>query len=341
MGEQTTLADWLSAGAVATPARDVADALRRTLEGIAAAAVEICTIMHRGTLGSDDPSAPALRERVEGQARTLLMEAVRDLPVAWYAASTVEELSELTPGAPLALAVDPLDGAPNIEANVSTGTIFSIFPADRSGDAVFLRPGTDQLAAGYVMYGAATVLVLTVGQGTAQFVLDPASNAFVLTNGALLTPTQTNRFAINSANYRHWESSVRNFIDDLVEGEDGPRGRNFDMRWVASLTAETHRVLTQGGIFLYPRDNREGHERGTLHHVFGVAPIAFIAEQAGGAATNGERRVLDLAPEGIRDRAPLVFGSRDKVDLVRQYHEDPDFQPALSPLFGVRGLFRS
>jgi fructose-1,6-bisphosphatase I len=341
MGEQTTLADWLATGTAPAGARDLTDALRETLQGIAAAAVEISAIMRRGTLGCADPKMPALRERIETQVGTLLRDAARALPVAWYATSTAGEVAELTPGAPLALATDPLDGVANIEANVSTGTIFSIYPADRAGDSVFLRPGHEQVAAGYVMYGAATVMVLTVGQGTAQFVLDPASETFVLTDPALLTPTQTNRFAINSANYRHWESSVRNFIDDLVEGEDGPRGRNFDMRWVASLTAETHRVLTQGGIFLYPRDNREGHERGTLQHVFGVAPIAFIAEQAGGAATNGESRVLDLAPEGLQDRAPLIFGSRDKVDMVRQYHENPDFQPSLSPLFGVRGLFRT
>lgn len=341
MGDQTTLADWLAAGAGTAPSKDVADALRLTLEEIGSAAAKICAIMRRGTLGCEDPSAPALRQRIEGQVGALLLDAARELPVAWYAASTAEHATELNAGAPLALAVDALDGAANIEANVSTGTIFSIFPADRTGEANFLRPGSEQLAAGYVMYGAATVMVLTIGRGTAQFVLDPDSGTFRLTTEELRTPTQTNRFAINSANHRHWEPAVRNFINDLVEGEDGPRGRNFDMRWVASLTAETHRVLTQGGIFLYPRDSRPGHERGTLRHVFGVAPIAMIAEQAGGAATNCERRVLDMAPETLADRAPLVFGSRDKVDMVRQYHEDPDFQPSLSPLFGVRGLFRT
>ena len=263
--------------------------------------------------------------------------ALQGGPVRWYASEERDEVIAMTDGAPLALAIDPLDGSSNIDVNVSIGTIFSILPALDGALESFLRPGRDQLAAGYVIYGPQTAMVLTLGQGTSLWVLDPDTQRFEPA-GPLVIPPRSNEFAINVSNYRHWSPPVRAYIDDCLAGETGPRDKNFNMRWVASLVAETHRIITRGGIFLYPADARRGYDSGRLRHVYECAPIALLVEQAGGVATDGCDPILDRVPQALHERTPLVFGTPDKVHRIAAYHDLPPQEVAA--LFGHRGLFR-
>ena len=258
--------------------------------------------------------------------------------VRYYASEEQEEVVELAPGAKYALAIDPLDGSSNIDVNVSIGTIFSIFEAVDDAEASFLRTAREQLAGGYIIYGPATALVVTFGYGTQMYTLDPETRAFVLTNPRMSIPATSKEFAINASNYRHWTKPVRAYIDDCLAGDTGPRDRNYNMRWVASLVAETHRILGRGGIFLYPGDARPGYENGRLRMIYECAPIAFLVEQAGGKATDGCDAILDHKAEKLHARTPLVFGSAEKVDRVATYHDLPDQE--VSALFGQRGLFR-
>ncbi|MFQ5439478.1 MAG: class 1 fructose-bisphosphatase [Paracoccaceae bacterium] len=258
--------------------------------------------------------------------------------VRWYASEEREEVIEANVGGTLALATDPLDGSSNIDNNVSIGTIFSIFDAKDDPNASFLRPGTEQVAAGYIIYGPQTGLMVTFGRGTLHFILDPDCNEFVLVNDAVMVASESPEFAINASNFRHWTKPVRAYIDDCLAGESGPRGKNFNMRWVASLVADTHRILSRGGIFLYPRDGRPGYENGRLRMVYECAPIAMLIEQAGGMATDGCDRLLEHKVKTLHARTPLVFGTPDKVARVATYHDLPDNET--SALFRNRGLFR-
>ncbi len=248
-------------------------------------------------------------------------------------------------GAPLAVAMDPLDGSSNIDANVSIGTIFSLLPRATAGngasEAAVLQAGTNQLAAGMVVYGPQTALVLTLGQGTHIFTLERTTSTFVLTRADVRIPVGTREYAINASNYRHWEEPVRAYIDDCIAGAEGPRGENFNMRWIASLVAEAYRIFARGGIFLYPRDARRGYRSGRLRLVYEANPIAFLVEQADGAASDGERRILGIHPRELHERVPLVFGARDKVERVARYHANPHSIGERSPLFARRGLFRA
>jgi len=337
MADRTTLEHWLE-GQIAGHAggRPLSDVVL----DLAGAIRAISVMTRKGDLVERPTPDTALRDVLEDAANQIMRTAARSAPVAHFASEDLPDVLVLDEDAPLALAVDPLDAASGLDANVSTGTIFSIYPKGADPLASFLRPGREQYAAGFAMYGPRTLLVVTLGRGTAVFTLDPDTDAFVLTEPALRTPEEASAFAINAANYRHWEPPVRAYIDDCIEGAEGPRSKDFKMRWVASLVAETCRILIQGGIFLYPRDNRPGHENGTLRRVFDAVPIAFIAEQCGGAATNGSDRILDTVPDSLHARAALVFGSRNKVERVQRYHADPDFVSDQAPLFGVRGLFR-
>ncbi len=265
--------------------------------------------------------------------------ALADSDLRWYASEERESVVGINPDGALALATDPLDGSSNIDVNVSIGTIFSIFPANDDANSSFLRPGKEQIAAGYIVYGPQTGLVVTFGKGTLSFILDRETGTFLLVDDAMQIPGNSPEFAINASNYRHWGKPVRGYIDDCLAGETGPRGRNFNMRWVGSLVAETHRVLTRGGIFLYPGDARKGYEAGRLRMVYECAPIAMLIEQAGGKATDGRDRLLDRQVTGLHGRTPLVFGSTDKVDRVAAYHDLPENET--SALFRERGLFRN
>ena len=260
------------------------------------------------------------------------------------AASEEDEPIELDRRRPLAIAIDPLDGSSNIETNAPIGTIFSILPnpgPDATPEDVFLQPGTAQLAAGYCIYGPHTKLVLTIGDGTEMFTLDPMNKEFRHTRTDTAIPETTTEFAVNASNARHWERAVRAYFDDCIAGDPGvPRG-NYNMRWIASLVAEGHRIMMRGGIFLYPGDRRPAYRSGRLRLAYECNPIAFLVEQAGGATSTGAGRVLEVEPTDIHQRVPLIFGSRKEVELVTHYYRDVHPLQERSQLFGNRGLFRT
>jgi fructose-1,6-bisphosphatase I/sedoheptulose-1,7-bisphosphatase/fructose-1,6-bisphosphatase I len=244
------------------------------------------------------------------------------------------------------LAFDPLDGSSNVDVNISVGSIFSILRrpggAGDASAADFLQPGTALLAAGYALYGPSTVLVLSLGSGVHGFTLDRELGHFVLTHPDLRVPPQAREFAINASNERFWEPPVRRYVQECLEGRAGPRQADFNMRWVASLVAEVHRILVRGGVFLYPRDSKEPARAGRLRLLYEAAPVAFLVEQAGGAASTGRERLLDVVPRELHQRVPLVLGSREEVERIVRYHDEHARgadQPFRSPLFGSRSLF--
>jgi fructose-1,6-bisphosphatase I len=223
---------------------------------------------------------------------------------------------------------DPLDGSSNIDVNVSVGSIFSILrcPGNEnvSGPTpveAFLQPGTQQVCAGYALYGPSTMLVLTTGRGVNGFTLDPNVGEFVLTHENMTIPADTREFAINMSNYRFWEQPVRRYVDECLAGKTGPRAKDFNMRWIASMVAEVHRILTRGGVFMYPMDEKLREKGGKLRLMYEANPMAFIVEQAGGGATTGRERILDLQPTSIHQRVPVVLGSKNEVDVITHYHQ--------------------
>ena len=271
-------------------------------------------------------------------ARALFTEALEASGVRWFAAQEVEDAVAFEGGTDLAVSIAPLYGSINLESNVAFGTIFGFFPAEATAEESFLRPGRDLLAAGYILYGPQTSLVVSFGDAVLRYVLDRAEGTFRLVETGLHIPAQCFEYAINASNYRHWPRPIRAFIDDCVAGHLGPTEENFNMRWIASLVAETHRILQRGGVYLYPADDRAGYERGRLRLVFECAPIAFLVEHAGGKATDGSDRILDQIPASLHARTPFVFGSGAKVDRVAAYFDLPETET--SALFGKRGLFR-
>ena len=224
------------------------------------------------------------------------------------------------------LVFDPLDGSSNIDVNISVGTIFSVLrcPTDAvdPDEQAFLQAGTRQVAAGYAIYGSSTVFVLTVGDGVHAFTLDREQGSFLLTRSDMRIPEDTGEFAINMSNHRHWEAPMRRYIDELLAGKDGPRGRDFNMRWVASMVADVHRILTRGGIFIYPRDRKDPSKPGKLRLLYEADPMAMIVEQAGGMATDGRLRILDIQPEKLHERVAVFLGSRNEVERATRYHRE-------------------
>ncbi|MGO4330444.1 class 1 fructose-bisphosphatase [Cupriavidus sp. 2TAF22] len=224
------------------------------------------------------------------------------------------------------LLFDPLDGSSNIDVNVSIGTIFSVLHMPKPGQTVteadFMQPGTHQVAAGYAVYGPQTTLVLTVGNGVHMFTLDREAGSFVLTQSDVQIPEDTKEFAINMSNMRHWAPPVRRYIDECLAGDEGPRGKNFNMRWIASMVADVHRILTRGGVFMYPWDKREPEKPGKLRLMYEANPMAMLVEQAGGAATNGHERILDVQPEKLHQRVSVILGSKNEVERVTRYHHE-------------------
>ena len=249
------------------------------------------------------------------------------------------------------LVFDPLDGSSNLDVNVSVGSIFSILRAPQEAidsgrdltDADFLQPGTSQVAAGYAIYGPVTMLVLTVGSGVAGFTLDPNLGEFKLTHPDIRVAEDAQEFAINSSNSRFWEAPVKRYVDECLAGKPGPRGKDFNMRWIASLVAEAHRILMRGGVFMYPRDTKDPSKPGRLRLLYEANPIGFIMEQAGGRASTGRVPVLGVQPEALHQRIGLVFGSKNEVERIERYHrefDDGTDKPYISPLFNERSLFR-
>jgi len=244
------------------------------------------------------------------------------------------------------LVFDPLDGSSNSDVNVSVGTIFSIFARPAAGDARpgdYLRPGCEQLAAGYAIYGPSTMMVLTLGTGTHGFTLDRENGNFILTHPDIRVPEDTNEFAINTSNERFWEPPVQRYVSECKAGKTGVRAADFNMRWIASMVAEVHRILIRGGIFMYPKDNKDPSKPGRLRLLYEANPMAMLIEQAGGAASTGRRRILDVQPEALHQRVPVILGSKNEVERLERYHRDYDNgsdRPFVSPLFAERSLFR-
>ncbi|WFU50096.1 class 1 fructose-bisphosphatase [Sinorhizobium terangae] len=330
------------------PAPDVAAVIQR----LATAALVVRKIMNQGAPDTAFSGTPGfsnsdgdLQKNLDVLCNELFLSCLQGAPVAYYASEELEKPVLLNPAAHLAVAIDPLDGSSNIENNVSIGTIFSVLPAAKGPDVdpsqSFLQPGDRQLAAGFFIYGPQTALVLSLGKGTEIFIFSNRLGCFVEAYKSVSIPERTSEFAINMSNYRHWEEAIRLYVDDCLAGSEGPRERDFNMRWIASLVADTYRILVRGGIFLYPADGRKGYHQGRLRLVYEANPIAFIIENAGGAATNSITRILDLVPENLHQRVPLAFGSRREVARVARYHVDPNMIGERAPLFGKRGLFRA
>jgi len=336
------LADW------AHNADDKAD-IALTIETIAEACIEISALVARGPLAGElgaeqgDNADGDTQKALDLIANDFIIEAIQSAPVACLVSEELEEPLPIKKGAPLYIATDPLDGSSNIDTNVSVGTIFSILPASQQADGTceLLQAGTEQLAAGYVIYGPQTAMVLTVGDGTMLFTLDPRTHEFCLTSTEIAVYTDTTEFAINSSNSRQWDGHIKAYVDDCLRGEDGPHGSNYNMRWIASLVAECHRILSRGGIFLYPGDIRQGYAAGRLRLVYECNPIAFLIEQAGGAASTGTQRVMEIQPKDIHERVPMIFGSLHEVELVEQYYADLNPYHERPQLFGNRSLLRN
>jgi fructose-1,6-bisphosphatase len=241
---------------------------------------------------------------------------------------------------------DPLDGSSNIDVNISVGTIFSILRAPNPSAEPkledFLQPGTEQVCAGFALYGPSTMLVLTTGHGVDGFTLDRDIGAFMLTHPQMQVPADTREFAINASNARFWEPPVKRYVDECLQGKTGPREKDFNMRWIASLVAEAYRILNRGGVFMYPRDTKDPSKPGRLRLLYEANPVSFIIEQAGGAATTGTQRILSVVPEALHQRIALMFGSKNEIERIERYHAehaqglDREFT---SPLFSERSLF--
>lgn len=275
-----------------------------------------------------------------------LAAAERDGQVAGMVSEELEEyyIPQTQTRGKYLLNFDPLDGSSNIDVNVSVGSIFSILRAPEDGDIAledFLKLGTEQVAAGYAIYGPSTVLVLTLGNGVHGFTLDPEVGDFILTRGDITIPESTSEFAINASNMRFWEPAVGRYVQECLAGTTGPRGRDFNMRWIASLVAEMHRILTRGGVFMYPRDSKDPSKAGRLRLLYEANPMSFIVEQAGGRATTGTQRILEVEPTDPHQRIGLIFGSAEEVARIERYHTEPVEEIPDIPLYGERGLFRA
>lgn len=224
------------------------------------------------------------------------------------------------------LVFDPLDGSSNIDVNISVGTIFSILRAPKGVEnptaADFLQPGSTQVCAGYALYGPATMLVITTGHGVNGFTLDGDIGEFMLTHPNMKIAPDTLEFAINSSNERFWEKPVQRYVEECVAGKAGPRGINFNMRWVASMVAEVHRILTRGGVFMYPKDTKDATKAGKLRLLYEANPMSFIVEQAGGMSSTGYERIMDIKPAGLHQRVPVILGSRNEVERIVRYHKE-------------------
>ena len=252
-------------------------------------------------------------------------------------------IPEQYPRGPYLLLFDPLDGSSNIDVNVSVGSIFSVLRCPDGvtcpTEAAFLQPGSAQVCAGYAIYGPATMFVLSTGNGVNGFTLNREIGEFSLTHPNLHIPETTSEFAINASNSRHWEPAIRRYVNECLEGQSGPRGQDFNMRWIASLVAETHRILMRGGVFMYPRDRRDPAQPGRLRLLYEANPIGFLIEQAGGRASTGQGPILEVKPESLHQRVSFVFGARSEVERIERYHRDHNEFELDVPLFATRGLF--
>ncbi|SEJ17508.1 D-fructose 1,6-bisphosphatase [Pseudooceanicola nitratireducens] len=307
------------------PAR-IPENLRPVIEAMCATGAQLSRVIARGPLagklgaGVGENSDGDQQKALDVMADEMFEAALRGTGVKYYASEEQEDVLTLDEGGTFALATDPLDGSSNIDVNVTIGTIFSIFPVADSATASFLRPARDQICAGYIAYGPQTLLAVTFGAGTVLFVLDPETGRFELAEEKMDLPVAAKEFSINASNRRHWGQAVLAYVEENERGKDGPKGKDMNFRWVGSLVAETHRILTRGGTFLYPSDSRKGYENGRLRMVYEVAPMAYLVEQAGGKATDGVTPIMDLTAEQLHERRPFVFGSAEEVDRITALH---------------------
>lgn len=312
--------------------------LRTLIEGVADACKHISQAVDKGALGGILGSAES--ENVQGEVQKKLDIIANDVLLqanewgGYLAAMASEEMDDIYaipatyPQGDYLLMFDPLDGSSNIDVNVSIGTIFSVFKkpanAGKTQTQDFLQPGRQQVAAGYCLYGPQTTLVLTTGHGVVMFTLDRAHGTFVLTQENVRIPEDTKEFAINMSNMRHWAAPVRRYIDECLQGQEGVRGKDFNMRWIASMVADVHRILMRGGVFMYPWDKREPNKPGKLRLLYEANPMSWLVEQAGGAAHNGRQRILDIQPAGLHERVSVILGSKNEVNRILQYHQEAD-----------------
>jgi fructose-1,6-bisphosphatase I len=308
--------------------------LRLLLEVVARACKSISHAVTKGALGGVLGSAHS--ENVQGEVQKKLDIIANEVLIEaneWgghLAAMASEEMEEIHvvpnryPQGEYLLLFDPLDGSSNIDVNVSIGTIFSVLKKTSSGTEVctqdFLQSGRNQVAAGYCVYGPQTTLVLTVGDGVEMFTLDKEQGSFILTHENVQIPQETQEFAINMSNMRHWDAPVKRYVDECLAGTEGVRGKNFNMRWIASMVADVHRILTRGGVFMYPWDKREPNKPGKLRLMYEANPMSWLVEQAGGASTNGLKPILDIDPTSLHERVSVILGSKAEVDRITGYH---------------------
>ncbi|TCD13386.1 class 1 fructose-bisphosphatase [Oricola cellulosilytica] len=318
------------------------------IRAFADAALQVRKSVNEGALGaafaeerSSNNAGGDTQKDLDVYADNRFIDAARRAGVGHYASEELANPVELSQQGKLAVAIDPLDGSSNIDTNVSIGTIFSILPRLEAVGDTFSQPGRNQLAAGFFIYGPQLALALTKLNGTRIYVFSSRLGTFVEAYPSIAIPRLSTEFAVNASNYRHWDEAIRLYVDDCLAGTDGPRDRDFNMRWIASLVADAYRILIRGGVFLYPRDNRKGYSQGRLRLVYEANPMALLMEQAGGHATDGLTSILDLVPTDLHQRTPLVFGSRKEVEKIKRYHGEPSAIGNRHPLFGNRGLFRA
>jgi fructose-1,6-bisphosphatase I len=308
--------------------------LRLLIEVVSRACKTISHSVSKGALG--DVLGAASTENVQGEIQKKLDIISNEILLQaneWgghLAAMASEEMESFHPipnrypKGEYLLLFDPLDGSSNIDVNVTIGTIFSVLKAPEGmqepSEQDFLQTGTKQVAAGYAVYGPQTMLVLTTGNGVNCFTLDREMGSWVMTQRDIKIPADTAEYAINASNARHWFPPVRRYVDELEQGKAGPRGKNFNMRWIASMVADVHRILNRGGIFMYPADARDPDKPGKLRLMYEANPMSLIIEQAGGAATDGHQRILDIQPTGLHQRVAVFLGSKNEVERVTGYH---------------------
>ena len=305
------------------------------LNDIVTACKQISSLVNKGALVGVLGSAES--ENVQGETQKKLDVISNEIFLEtneWaghLAAMASEEVDDIYhipsryPRGKYLLTFDPLDGSSNIDVNVSVGTIFSILRCPGTGEnptaESFLQPGTKQVCAGYAIYGPSTMMVLTTGHGVNGFTLDPNIGEFVLTHPGITIPADTKEFAINASNMRFWEAPVQRYVDECLAGKTGPREKDFNMRWVASMVAEVHRILTRGGVFMYPMDSKMKEKGGKLRIMYEANPMSFIIEQAGGASSTGRERIMEIQPTNLHQRVPVILGSKNEVERVVSYHK--------------------
>lgn len=320
----TTLANYLNAHASNPALNDV-------ITTVTDVGKTISQLLRKGALA--DILGEAGNQNVQGEEQKKLDVLANDLLLEALANNThcagvaSEELDDATPAnadGSLLVLFDPLDGSSNIDINMAVGTIFSILPYQRQGqvseNSDFLQAGNQQLAAGYLLYGTSTVLALTIADDVVMFSLDPDSNDYVLIEEDVQIDSDTSEYAINASNYRYWQAPMQQYIDELIAGKTGVRGRDFNTRWVAAMVGDVHRILCRGGLFTYPFDTKDANKAGKLRLMYEANPMSLLIERAGGAATDAVQRILDIEPTDIHQRVPVVLGSKNEVDYVKNLH---------------------